>query len=102
MVITGGNEKKQLKGLTGKILRFVPKKNRVVVEGLNYVSRHKRAASATDTSGKIVKEGSIHVSNVMFYSDELKKPVRLKHQVREDGKKVRGYLNKTTGQFVEI
>ena len=104
MVLTGGNSKKQkeLKGQTGKILRFLPKKNRVVVEGLNMVKRHKRATSPQDSAGIIVKEGSIHISNVMFFSDELKRPVRLKTKRLEDGRKVRGFLNPKTKSFVQI
>lgn len=104
MVLTGGNAKsgKVLKGGTGKILRFLPKKERVVVEGLNLVTRHKRRTSVNDVGGKITKEGSIHISNVMFYSDELKRPVRLKAHVSEDGKKVRGFLNPTTKRFETV
>ena len=104
MVLTGGNAKsgKVPKGGTGKILRFLPKKERVVVEGLNLVTRHKRRTTVNDVGGKITKEGSIHISNVMFYSAELKRPVRLKSQVGEDGKKVRGFLNPTTKRFETV
>jgi large subunit ribosomal protein L24 len=104
MVLTGGNAKseKVLKGGVGKILRFLPKKERVVVEGLNMITRHKRRSSPSDVGGKIVKEGSIHISNVMFYNSELKRPVRLKSQVGEDGKKVRGFLNPATKRFETV
>lgn len=104
MVIVGGNKKagKVLKGQTGKILRFIPKRDRVVVEGLNMIKRHKKALTSNETSGIITKEGSIHLSNVMFYSEELKKPVRLKHKLLEDGRKVRGYVHPTTKKFETI
>lgn len=104
MVLVGGNSKKQkvLKGQTGKILRFLPKKNRVVVEGLNMIKRHKRAMSPQDSAGIITKEGSVHISNVMFYSEELKRPVRLKSKTLTDGRKVRGYLNPKTKEFIQI
>ena len=105
MVIAGGNsqkERRQIKGKVGKILRLLPKKNRVIVEGLNIVKRHKRAAQAGESSGIIEKEGSIHISNVMYYSETLKKPVRLKHKTLNDGRKVRGYINPKTKQFESI
>lgn len=104
MVVTGGNAKsgKTLKGKVGKILRFVAKKSRVVVEGLNIIKRHKRATSASDTKGIIEKEGTMHISNVRYYSEDLKKPVRIKMKTLSDGKKVRAYLNPKTKELVQI
>ncbi len=104
MVITGGNQKKHkvLKGATGKVLRFIPKRGRLVVEGVNTVKRHKRAQSSTDSSGIITKEGSLPLSNVMYYSEALKRPVRLRMRVLDDGRKVRGYLNKKNNKFEQI
>ena len=95
MVIAGGNkEKRANKGKVGKILRFEGKsKDRVVLEGINMVTRHQRATQPGQQAGKIQKEASIHISNVMYYVEDLKKPVRLKHQFLEDGTKVRGYLH---------
>ena len=103
MVIVGGNKKKKtLQGQTGKILRFFPKRNRVVVEGVNMIKRHKRAVSQTDAAGIIEKEGAIHISNVMYYSEDLKRPVRIKFQTLDDGRKVRGYINSNTKAFEQI
>ena len=104
MVITGGNSKKgkQLKSRTGKILRFMPKRGRVVVEGLNMIKRHKRAMTSTDSAGIIEKEGSVDISNVMYYSEELKRPVRIRMKQLEDGRKVRGYLRPNTKEFEQI
>ncbi len=104
MLLSGGNSKKgrALSGQTGKILRFLPKSNRVVVEGLNIVKRHKRATSMSDKGGIIQKEAGVHISNVMYYSDELKRPVRIKFKLLQDGRKVRGYLNPKTNAFEQI
>lgn len=104
MVITGGNQKKgrALKSQTGKILRFLPKRDRVVVEGLNMIKRHKRAMTSTDTAGIIEKEGSVHISNVMYYSEELKRPVRIRMKYLDDGRKVRGYFHPETKDFEQI
>ena len=104
MVITGGNAKKnrELKGQTGKILKFIPKRDRVIVEGLNVVKRHKRATAMNDAAGIIEKEGSVHISNVMYYSEDLKRPVRLKVKRLDDGRKVRGFINPETKKFEQL
>jgi len=104
IVITGGNQKsgRDNKGARGKILKFLPKKDRLIVEGVNMVSRHKRATSSMESGGKIAKEGSIHISNVMYYHSELKKPVRLKVNTLDDGRKVRGFVNPETKKFEQI
>jgi large subunit ribosomal protein L24 len=102
MVISGGNKKKRPNiGKVGKILRFVGTE-RVVVEGLNLHTRHVRAARPGAPSGRIQKEGSIHISNVMFYAEKIKKPVRVRSQFLSDGRKVRGYKDPSTQQFVQI
>ena len=103
-VTTGGNKKakKQVAGLVGKILRFVPKKHRVVVEGVNFIKRHKKARTATEQGGIITKEGTIHISNVMYYSEKLKRPVRLKSKTMEDGRKVRVYTNPETKKLENV
>jgi large subunit ribosomal protein L24 len=104
MVLCGGNKKKGrvLKSKTGKILRLLPKKNRVLVQGVNIIKRHKRKMSSTDSAGIIEKEGAIHISNVMYYSEELKSPVSLTTKRLDDGRKVRGFVNPTSGKFEQI
>lgn len=102
MVISGGNKKKRPnKGKVGKIMRFVGAE-RVVVEGVNLVTRHQRAQGPNKPAAKIQKEAGIHLSNVMFYVEKLKKPVRIRHTVLANGKKVRGFLNPETEKFEEI
>lgn len=104
MVIAGGNKNKRPnKGKVGKIMSFVGKdRDRVIVEGVNMITKHQRATAPGKAAGKIQKEGSIHVSNIMYYVEKIKQPVRLKHQFLEDGKKVRGYLNPENGEFVQL
>ncbi|MCL4167791.1 UNVERIFIED_CONTAM: hypothetical protein GTU68_059461, partial [Idotea baltica] len=91
MVIAGGNKtKKPIKGKTAKIKAFGGrKKDRVILEGLNLITKHKKQTSPQDVGGKISIEASMHISNVMFYVEKIKKPVRLKTQFLDDGKKVR-------------
>lgn len=83
VVITGKDAGKQ-----GKVLACFPKKNRIVVEGVNIISRHTKPRTAKETGGIIKKEGTIDVSNVMLVCPECGKPTRVKHSVVE-GKNVR-------------
>lgn len=83
VVITGKDAGKQ-----GKVLACYPKKNRIVVEGVNIISRHTKPRSAKEAGGIIKREGTIDVSNVMVVCPECGKPTRIKHS-EVDGKKVR-------------
>jgi large subunit ribosomal protein L24 len=103
MVIAGGNGKKEdIRGRVGKIMKFLPKKNRVFVEGVKLIKRHQKAKNAQESSKVITKEAGIHISNVMFYVEELKRPVRLRFKTLEDGQKVRGYTDPETKKFEQI
>jgi large subunit ribosomal protein L24 len=64
------------RGKTGKVLRVEPEKNRVVVERLNMIKRHKRP-SPQNPQGILEKEAPIHVSNVMYYCSRCSDGVRL-------------------------
>ena len=102
MVISGGNKKKRPNiGKVGKILRFVGTE-RVMVEGVNLITKHQRAQGPNKPAGKVQKEAGIHISNVMLYVEKLKRPVRIKHKLLADGKKVRGFTNPETKKFEEI
>ena len=84
VVITGKDAGKQ-----GKVLSVNPSSNRIVVEGVNIVSRHQKARKAQEKSSIVKKEGSIDVSNVMIICPECGKATRVKHMVNEEGKNVR-------------
>jgi large subunit ribosomal protein L24 len=81
------------RGKSGRVLRVEPKRDRLVVEGLNMVKRHTRpqqvagAQSQAALGGVIEREGSIHISNVMLL-DAKGKRTRVGIE-REDGKRVR-------------
>lgn len=76
------------KNKTGKVINILPKKDGVLVEGLNIVKRHTRARG-NESGGIVEKEAPVHISNVMLYCDKCKGPVRSKKNILEDGKKVR-------------
>jgi len=103
MVVAGGNKKGEvLKGQTGKILSVSTEKGRATVQGLNMIKKHKKAMRSDDAAGIITKEGSIHLSNLMYYSEDIKRPVRLKSKIIDDGKKVRGFINPDNKEFQQL
>ena len=104
MVIAGGNKNKRaLKGQVAKIKAIVGDRNdRVVLEGLNLFTKHKKAAAPGQEGGKIQVERPMHISNVMYYAEKLKRPVRLVKSTLADGNRVRGYKDPTSKKFVQI
>jgi large subunit ribosomal protein L24 len=74
----------------------------VVLEGLNLYTKNKKALAPGQEGGKIQVERPVHISNVMYYVEKLKKPVRLVKSLSADGKRVRGYKDPSTKKFVQI
>lgn len=85
VIVIAGKEK----GKKGKVIAALPKKNRVVVEGLNLVKRHTKPSQNNPQGGIITKEAAIDVSNVMLVDPESGKPTRVKMVINDDGTKVR-------------
>lgn len=75
-------------GKKGKVLAVNAKTNRVIVEGVNIVSRHTKARKAQEKSQIVKKEAAIDVSNIMVVCPTCGKPTRVKHS-EANGKKVR-------------
>jgi large subunit ribosomal protein L24 len=72
------------KGLQGKVIHVIPEADKLVVEGVNRVTRHVKDgqsasswAGRSKTGGIITQEAPIHVSNVMLVDPETKKPTRI-------------------------
>ena len=76
------------KGRRGKVLRIIPEKNRVVVEGVNLVFKHLRKSQENPNGGRIRREAPLHMSNVMPIDPESNEPTRVSAKV-VDGKRVR-------------
>jgi len=76
------------KGKTGKIISFVPKKNRVIVEGVKIIKKHEKATQ-TSKGGIIEKESPIDISNIMLVCPHCNKPTRIASKFLDDGTKVR-------------
>ena len=90
-IITGKD-----KGKTGKVLHVDVKKNRVVVEGCNMVTKHAKPSAANANGGRIEQEAPLDISNVMLVADG--KATRVGFKI-EDGKKVR--VAKKTGKVID-
>ena len=89
------------KGAQGTVLRVLPQKERVVVEGINVVKKHTKPNPQRGIEGGIVeKEASVHVSNVALYNPATKKADRVGFKTLEDGKKVRFF--KSNGELVDV
>lgn len=84
MVISGKD-----KGKKGKLLKVLPKENKVIVEGLNMTTKHVKAQGANQQGGRITKEGPMDASKVMYYCSKDKTGVRIGHKFLDNGSKVR-------------
>jgi large subunit ribosomal protein L24 len=76
------------KGKTGKILKTIPDKDRIIIEKINLIKRHKRPDQKSK-GGVVEKEGSIHVSQVGLLCNKCNTVVRVRNKILEDGEKVR-------------
>ena len=86
--VNAGNDR----GKTGKILSVIPAKDRVVVEGINMVSKHTKPSAKQPQGGIIKQEAAIHISNVQILDPKSTsaKPVSTRVGFKMvDGKKVR-------------
>ncbi len=84
VVVIAGKDK----GKKGKVIRVLPKKQRLVVEGVNIVKKHQRP-TATKPGGIIEMPAPIHVSNVMLLCPKCGQATRVGFTFLEDGTKVR-------------
>ncbi len=92
--VNAGNDK----GKTGKILTVIPQKDRIIVEGVNVVSKHTKPNAKQPQGGIIKQEAPIHVSNVQLLDPAQNKPTRVGYKF-VDGKKVR--YSKKSGEEIK-
>ncbi|UCF44615.1 MAG: 50S ribosomal protein L24 [Planctomycetota bacterium] len=77
------------KGATGRVLRVIPKKNKVVVQGHNIAKKHVRPSRKNPQGGRIDVEQPIHISNVLPINPKSSRGNRVRFQISEDGSKKR-------------
>ena len=93
MVIAGKD-----KGKVGKVLKVIPEKERVIVEGVRIVKKHVRPSPKYPEGGIIEMEAPIHISNVMLVDPKTGKPTRVGIKII-DGKKYR--YAKRSGEIID-
>ncbi len=87
------------KGKKGRVLAAYPKKDRVLVEGINLVKKHTRPSQANPQGGIVTQEAPIHVSNVSLIDPKSGKPTRIGYKVLDNGTKVR--VAKKSGEVID-
>jgi len=85
------------KGKRGEVIRVIPKEDRVVVQGVNMIKKH-RKPSQMSPGGIEEFEAPIHVSNVAHIDPASDKPTRVGFKVQDDGSKVR--VSKRSGDVI--
>lgn len=92
VVITGKD-----KGKTGKVMKVMPKENKVIIEGVNVQTKHQKQTRTEKSEIKHI-EGAIDASNVMYYDTKAKEASKLGYEIKND-KKVR--VSRKTGKAID-
>ena len=87
------------KGKRGEVLKVMPAENRAIVQGVNQVRRHTRQ-SAQSAGGIVVKEMSIHLSNLGVVDPKSDSATRVGYKILDDGRKVR--FAKDSGEVIDV
>ncbi len=85
VVITGDDKSPEPR----KVLRVLPEKNKIVVEGVNRVYKHMKPTSRNQQGGRLSKEMPISASNVLLFSPSAGRGVRVGFRFTSDGRKER-------------
>ena len=83
-ILSGKDKKKQ-----GKVLAVSRKEGKVIVEGINIVSKHVKPRRAGEEGGIVKTEGAIYACKVQLVCGKCNKPTRISHKFDENGKKNR-------------
>ena len=84
--VISGN--KDIKGKQGKVVSVSAKENKVIVEGVNMVTKHVKPKQQGQLGGRVQAESPIYACKVMPVCPKCDKPTRVGHKI-EDGKKIR-------------
>jgi len=96
VIIIAGKDK----GRAGRVLKVMPKEERVIVEGLNLAKRHTAPNVTHPNGGVIAKEASLHLSNVALRDPKTGKPTRVGFKTNAKGVKVR--VAKGSGVEIDV
>ena len=85
VVIISGDDK----GKTGKVLEVSPAEGKIIVEGVNMITKHVKPRREGEEGGRIQAEGAFYACKAMVVCPKCNKGVRVAHKILEDGSKVR-------------
>jgi large subunit ribosomal protein L24 len=88
-VIAGDDKGTAAQRRVAKVLRVLPEKRKIVVEGVNRVYKHLKPGAKTQQGGRLSKEMPIAVSNVLLYCASCRRGVRVGHRFTDAGQKQR-------------
>ena len=94
VVVLSGRDK----GMSGNVLKVIPKEDRAIVQGVNMVTRHQKQTAAEE-GGIKRKEATIHMSNLALADPKDGKPTRVGYKTRNDGRQVR--VAKRSGEEID-
>jgi large subunit ribosomal protein L24 len=77
------------KGKSGRVMRVIPKHERVIVEKVNMIKRHMKPNQQNRQGGILEKEAPIHISNLMLVCSKCTDPTRVGYKILDDDRKVR-------------
>jgi len=87
------------KGKKGKVIDIFPKKNEIIVEGVNFLKKHTKPTQKSPQGGIIRQEGPMHLSNVRLICNKCNAPISIKHGKTKEGKSVR--VCKKCGEIID-
>ncbi len=96
VVVIAGNDKDRTK--PRNVLAVYPQKGRVLVEGVNIITKHNKPDAQNPQGGIVKQEAPIHISNVMLWDAKAKAPSRIKRE-RNEGSFVR--ISKKSGEVIK-
>ena len=96
VVVIAGDDKDMKK--PRKVLEVIIDKGRVVIEGVNIITKHTKPSAQNTKGGLVRREAPIHISNVMLWDAKAGAPSKVK-RTREEGKLVRTF--KKSGEAVK-
>jgi large subunit ribosomal protein L24 len=85
VLVLSGNDK----GKRGRVLRVIPEKDRLIVEGIRRMKKHTKPTQRDPQGGIVEREASIHASNVMVIDPHNDEPTRIGKKRLDDGRNVR-------------
>lgn len=77
------------KGKRGKVLQVLPRADKVLVEGINVITKHIKPSQQNPQGGRVRREAPIHISNVMLADPKTGEPTRIRINTLTDGRRVR-------------